>query len=185
MLDITFLEGFALIIIYFLAAIPFHKFGIKKAAVQQGFPSHQKDTSILSISSRPYKMFILSLFNVLKGFSLLWMIDFLFNWDVLFIISLAIILIGHSWSMFNMFKFPGQLGLVLLGIYAYLFPWMWLLYPLIYLFCLILFNSFHMAQLGTVLLAYLIFFYNGLDIYIMVSNSIILMIVFFRYFLPI
>lgn len=136
-------------------------------------PIHQVETS--------FKLFInlIVLFlTILKGYLPLYFERILFDNSLLKLLIVALILIAHNWSFFNKFSPKKNFFLVLLGIYAFIFPWLIIIYPLIYSCFTIILNSFFLGTIASIILLMFFFAFGPVEPIFLAVNFVIFLVIF-------
>ncbi|MBT5855906.1 hypothetical protein HOH87_04650 [bacterium] len=130
----------------------------------------------------PYWLLMGQALNFAKGYLPLWLADEIFFSDNLTLFLVAVILVTHLWGWWGDDKNPYSVGMVIWGIYSYLFTPLIFLYPVLVLLSAVVLNSVYAGFIGSILVVFYIFYSSVSDLVYLPINAIILGITIIRFY---
>jgi glycerol-3-phosphate acyltransferase PlsY len=168
------------IIIIFLASAPFEQFFpwlFKKLSEINA--KLEKPSSPAYCSNAIFIFFFIQSANFLKGLLLPLLAYYYFENDYLLLLAVIFILICHNWSFFNKFKNRGNFFMLVWGIYTYLYPPLFFIYPLAYFLLTLLTNSLLIGYLTSLVsMLFFIWLFRLESFYIALNVPLILIVIF-------
>jgi len=170
------------VIIFFVASIPveliIHWLFLKARQISNKLT---KPTSHIYFSKAPIQFLLINAANFSKGFFAPLVMNYFSGDELLVLATIPMVLIAHNWPFFLKFRNRMSLGIVLWGVFSYIYLPLFLLFPLGYILFSFTLNSFYLGTILTILSAFFVYWYMGLSPFLLPLNFLVFLIVSWAY----
>jgi glycerol-3-phosphate acyltransferase PlsY len=115
------------------------------------------------------------------GYASLYLVENSFANEYLLLLCVGLVLFFHNWSPFTKLKNKMNLFFVIWGVYTFFMPWLSFIFPITYFVLALIFNSFLVGQVLSIIMMFISVWYFDLEPIYFLINSLIFLIVFLSF----
>eukprot|EP01047_Picozoa_sp_COSAG01_P000145 COSAG01_NODE_2_length_63927_cov_1357.611941_30_plen_197_part_00 len=129
-------------------------------------------------TAAPFVELLILIINFIKGFSIPYIIHRADLSPLILLLSFILTFLFALWPPLNLFKREKKSNIVLWGLFTFMHPSLFIIYPLCFIAGTLLFNSFIIGQLLAILSLYYIIWSQSLNPYFLLANTLFFILSF-------